>query len=426
MICGLGAVWRLGYLLVVTANDGLLLNDSIYYSIQAGLNSEGRWFQEALSGQPGAEHGPLTSLYLTPWSLGGGDSVVWQRFAITLLGIATVPVVGLLARRAMPWPGVVADRAALVAAGIAAAYPNLWINDSLVMSETPAMLLVALTLLVTIPPHPRPGGHRRPGGPPGSATRPPMGRAAVVGVLGGLAALTRSELVLLVPGLALLMIARPSKRRVARGALMVVVATATLAPWTIYNLARFDEPVLLSTNDGTTWLGANCDEAYHDDIGGWDVRCVGALEVAELPADPSVRSRQRRDAAFDYVGDHLGRLPVVVVARVGRLLDVYGLGSMVDMDGGEEKAPWAAWAGIFCWWGLAVGAAVGWRDLARARAASRWFLVLPVATALLTAMVFYGAHRIRAPAEPAVVVLAAVAIAHRMSGSEHDRFGRSC
>ena len=98
VVTAVGAAWRLTYLFAVKADDRLLLNDSIYYSIQAGLNSEGHWFEDALSGQPGAEHPPLTSLYLTPWSIGGGDSVVWQRFAITVLGIATVAVIGLVGR----------------------------------------------------------------------------------------------------------------------------------------------------------------------------------------------------------------------------------------------------------------------------------------------------------------------------------------
>ena len=74
LITALGAAWRLGYLFVVKADDGLMLNDSLYYSIQAGRNSEGQWFREGITNLPGAEHGPLTPLYLTPWSLGGGDS----------------------------------------------------------------------------------------------------------------------------------------------------------------------------------------------------------------------------------------------------------------------------------------------------------------------------------------------------------------
>ncbi|HEU4842426.1 MAG TPA: hypothetical protein VFT09_13325, partial [Ilumatobacteraceae bacterium] len=98
-ITAVGAAWRLGYLVVAKADQPLLLNDSLYFSIQAGLNSEGRWFEDALTGQPGAEHGLLTSLYLTPWSIGGGDSVFPQRLAVTVLGIVTVFVIGVTGRR---------------------------------------------------------------------------------------------------------------------------------------------------------------------------------------------------------------------------------------------------------------------------------------------------------------------------------------
>ena len=135
-------------------------------------------------------------------------------------------------------------------------------------------------------------------------------------------------------------------------------------------------------------------------------------------------SLERRDQAVDYVSDHLGRLPVVVAARVGRLLDVYGLESLVAMDVGEEKAEWAVWAGIVCWWLVAAAAVVGWRAFGRwgdgaAGALGRgggW--PCPVLTVLITTVLFYGAHRIRAPAEPAIVVLAAagvVAVAERRS-----------
>ena len=141
--------------------------------------------------------------------------------------------------------------------------------------------------------------------------------------------------------------------------------------------------------------------------------------------------------AVDYVTDHLRRLPVVVAARVGRLLDVYGLESLVALDVGEEKAEWAVWAGIVCWWLLAAAAVVGWRALGRSgdgaaeRSRARWWLAVPVLTVLITTILFYGAHRIRAPAEPAIVVLAAagvVAVAERRSIAPPDarpRFRRS-
>jgi 4-amino-4-deoxy-L-arabinose transferase-like glycosyltransferase len=393
-ITAVAAAWRLGYLFVAKASDNLLLNDSIYYSIQASRNSEGQWFREGLTNFPGAEHGPLTPLYLTPWSLGAGDDVVWQRFATTLLGIATVAVIGLLGRR-LAGPAV-----GLVAAGIAAVYPNLWISDSLVMSESMACLIVSLALLVALE----------------FDRRPRVGRAAVLGGLVGLGALTRSEIALFGIGFAALAWWRSpgQSRRALMPAVVVGAAVLTLAPWTIYNLGRFEEPVLLTTNDGTTLLGANCDNTYYADVGGWDVRCVFDADVGT--AEPSVRSREWRDLAVDYITNHTGRVPVVVLARLGRIADLYGLDSLVALDRGEEKAGWAVWAGIVSWWVLAPVAVVGWIVRGRARspdddrAKTRWWLAVPPLTVLVSTVVFYGAHRIRAPAEPVVVVLAATGV----------------
>jgi hypothetical protein len=400
VITAVGAVWRLGYLFVAKADQPLLLNDSLYFSIQAGLNSEGQWFEDALTGQPGAEHGMLTSLYLTPWSIGGGDSVFPQRLAMTLLGIVTVFVLGMTGRRlASAFGEVRAELIGLIAAALAAVYANLWINDSLVMSETLAILLVALALYVAL-------GHHG---------APDVASGALLGVVAGLGALTRSELVLLIPGFALLSLLVCRRRRLSAWPAVAIVATgiATLLPWSLYNLSRFAEPVLLSTNDGNTLLGANCDVTYYDDVGGWDIRCLGPLEPGP---DASQRSRERRGAAFDYLSDHPGRLPVVVAARAGRLLDVYGVGSLITLDVGEEKARWAVWAGIVTWWLLAIGAVAGWVALGRARIGGRWWLLVPCFAVALTAVLFYGAHRIRAPAEPVIVLLAAVAIGVVLDG----------
>ena len=165
------ALWRLGYLLFVKLDDAVMLNDSLYYSIQAGRNSEGDWFREGLTDLPGAEHGPLTSLYLTPWSLLPGDLVRWQRLGTTLLGIALVAVIGLVGKR-LAGPAV-----GLLAAAIAAVYPNLWINDSVIMSESLACLLTGFALLLAL---------RFDG-------QPRLGVAAALGVVVGLAALARAS-----------------------------------------------------------------------------------------------------------------------------------------------------------------------------------------------------------------------------------------
>jgi hypothetical protein len=60
------------------------------------------------------------------------------------------------------------------------------------------------------------------------------------------------------------------------------------------------------------------------------------------------------------------------------------------------------------WWGMGVLAVLGAR---RVSGTVRWVLLTPVAGVVITTVVFYGAHRIRAPMEPVVVVLAAIAVA---------------
>ena len=66
-------------------------------------------------------------------------------------------------------------------------------------------------------------------------------------------------------------------------------------------------------------------------------------------------------------------------------------------------------------WVLAVAAVVGWMALGRPATATPSGRAAGgsscrSAAVLVTTVLFYGAHRIRAPAEPVLVVLAAVGI----------------
>jgi asparagine N-glycosylation enzyme membrane subunit Stt3 len=93
---------------------------------------------------------------------------------------------------------------------------------------------------------------------------------------------------------------------------------------------------------------------------------------------------------------------------------------MVRGDVGEERERWAAWAGIISFWLLAPLAVVGARFTRRR---DRTILLIPVMIALVTTVVIYGGHRIRAAAEPAIVILAAVAIDRWPS--RHDQLSES-
>jgi dolichyl-phosphate-mannose-protein mannosyltransferase len=388
VIVVLGAVWRFGFVIATKRHRELLLNDSLYYSWQGVQLADFVWFRDITGTRPAAEHGPLTSLLLAPVSW-GEHALFQQRLATTACGVVTVALVGLVGRR------IGGDRAGLVAAGLAAVYPNLWINDGLVMSESLGCLLVAAVLLVTLR----------------LVEQPTARRALVSGALIGLAALTRSELIVLVPLLWLVAGRWLQPRDVAlRTTVLATIATiVVLTPWLMFNVGRFDRPVLLTTNDGSTLVGANCDETYRGAaLGGWSLFCV-LDNPGPVGADDSVRTAEQRRIALSYVRHHLTRVPVVVLARVARTADLYGIGNLVAQDVGEERDRWASWAGIVFWWLLAPIAAFGLTLVSRRDA---WVLAMPLAAVLVTSVFFYGTHRIRSPLEPVVVVGAAVAIAH--------------
>ena len=401
MVVAVGALVRLVYL-ATKWGDPLLLNDSIYYSGQARQLAEGTWFRELFVDRPGAEHGPLTSTLMAPLSW-MDDPVPWQRTVTVLTGVALVWVLGHVAGE------LAGRRVGLTAAGIAALYPNLWMNDGLVMSESISILLVALALWAAW----RLGS---------AAVDGAWRRAtALLGLALGLGMLARSELVLLAPLLAAwVAVSRRVPRvhhepggrtrpdwRVALVAL--AVAAAVVSPWVVFNLTRFERPVFLTTNDGTTLLGANCDDAYHGaGVGGWSLICVASDPDYAMDEEPSVRSARQRSLAVHYVRSHLGEVPRVVAARIARTMDLYGWSDLVFQDVGEERPRWAAWAGIGMFWVLAAAAVAGVRRCSRR---VRWLLAAPVAVTVATTVLFYGGHRIRSTAEPVVVILAAVSVA---------------
>ena len=406
-----GAIVRFA-VLVDKWDQPLLLNDSLYYSGQAQQLARGQFFREVFVDQPGAEHGPLTSMLMAPLSW-METSTPWQRLVTVVCGIATIVVIGLLGR------AVAGPRVGVVAAALAAVYPNLWMNDGLVMSESVSVLAVSLVLLAT---------HRRVRRPTvtDEARRVDVGLLGL-GMLAGLAVLARSELALLVPIIAVLLW-RSARRHLGSGAdwrraalppLAVLVGVGTVvAPWVVFNLIRFERPVLLTTNDGTTLLGAYCDPVFGDELlGGWSVLCVLDDPAYSKFEEPSVRSARQRAMAVAYARAHVDDLPRVVAARIGRTLDLYGLDSLVEQDVGEERYRWASWSGIVAWWGLAlVGGLAVWSSRRTMPSSTRWLLASPCAVVAVSTIVFYGAHRIRSSMEPTVVVFAAIGIVTSVEG----------
>ncbi len=270
-------------------------------------------------------------------------------------------------------------------------YPSLWVSDGLLLAETFATLCTAAVVLLM---------YRL-------LRAPNWKNAAGVGIACGLAILTRSELALFLPLLvlpAVLTIREISRRqRLRLAAIALLGAVILVAPWTVYNLTRFERPVLLSTGEGGVLAGANCDDTYAGTrIGYWDGFCgVGGR------GDASVLNEARRDQGLEYMRHHFDRVPVVIAARVGRMWGVFRPMQMAELSEIEGRPTWVSLSGWMMFWPLAALGVWG-GVLLRRRGIRLLPLIAPLVVATIIAAVFYGLLRFRAPAEVSLVLLGGV------------------
>jgi 4-amino-4-deoxy-L-arabinose transferase-like glycosyltransferase len=359
------------------------LDDQFYFSAMPKLLANGQGFVAPFKlvfkhmTVATAEHPPLYSVVLAGPAKLGLDSPDAQRLAGAVFGAGTITTVGLLGRR------LAGDRAGLLAAGLAAVYPTLIAADGALMSETLLGLLVALLLLAA---------YRL-------VESPTTSRALALGAVAGLAALTRGEALLLLPLVLVPLARRPAGWRAALVA--VLTATVVLTPWTIRNWIEFDQPVLIATNSGTAVAGANCHETYQGDkLGGWWPPCI-----KEHPGTNEAEHHAKAlREGVDYAGDHLGRLPVVLAARLGRVWSVYD-----PFQTPEGRSKRVDKLGVLMYFVLVPLAAFG-AVILRRRGLGVWILLTPFVVVSLTALGTYGNPRFREPAELSLVVLAAVAL----------------
>jgi 4-amino-4-deoxy-L-arabinose transferase-like glycosyltransferase len=388
----LGLAVRVGWVLLATGHD-VDFGDAFYYHYGANLLADGEGyldpFQRLLFGRTvaAADHPPGYLTVLALPSLLGLDSVLAHQLASCLLGAATIVVVGTVGRR------LAGDGAGLLAAALAGGYPNFWLHDGRLLSETLAQLTAAVVLLTAYRLWDRPG----------------VGRAAALGVAGAAAALTRAELVLLL-GLALLPLLRrdpPWRQRLVPAAVALAAAAAVLAPWVGHNLSRFDRPVLISGQLDISLAYTNCDPAYRGPLKGyWVFECARAPDP---PQEPSVVAAGYRRAAVEYAANHTRELPGVVAARVGRSWGLFRPVQQVRLDTLTRAEEVAGYVGLAAYYLLLPPAVAGAVLLRRRRVPLLPLLALPVTVTAASALV-NGSIRFRAPAEVTLVLLAAAAL----------------
>jgi len=113
--------------------------------------------------------------------------------------------------------------------------------------------------------------------------------------------------------------------------LCVAMALALMAPWMIRNATTFEEPSppYLATGSGRVLAFGNCDETYSGRfLGYWNIDCA----PSEFSGDESEIDTIHREKATTYMEGHLGELPKVALARVGRMWHLYRVDQGVEFD----------------------------------------------------------------------------------------------
>ena len=410
---------RVAWVLVARRNFELH-GDDFFYHWQANALADGKGFLNPYTWkalgriEPSGAHPPLYSLYLSVFSWFGFTTPLAHRLASCLLGMAAVVVVGLVGRR------IAGDRAGLIAAAIAAVYPQLWINDGMLVSESMYILVIAATLLFA---------YRL------WASRSWVDAALLGGAI-GLCCLTRPEAIILVPLIGIPFLFSRRERFGHRLRTVVVIGglcLVVIAPWWIRNLTEFRNPTFLATGNGVVLQVSNCDGTYSGQfLGYWDIKCLtadappedaqqreilrgtGVPGLAYLhardPRDDSELDVSAREVAFDYIGDHLSRVPVVVAARVGRIWGVFRPQQEVNFDIlFERRGKWSSWAGASMYYALlpfAVYALV----IMRKRRVPISPMIAMFAMVTVTVAIAMGITRYRVGADVALAILGGVAV----------------
>jgi 4-amino-4-deoxy-L-arabinose transferase-like glycosyltransferase len=353
------------------------------------------------SNEPTALHGPLTVLLLLPATALQPGGYTLQRATMALLGAVAVLTMGYVGRE------LAGPRVGVVAAVLAAIYPGLWVNDLIATSESPAVLLLAVSMLLVL-------RYRR---------EPTTRRLVLLGITIGLLALDRAELsflglLLAVPAVVAVArrSAKPTRTAMRSLLVMVVLILAVIAPWSIYNQERFHQTVFISTDLGQTLVGANCPQSYYGPQTGYDGRtCYLSVLAAEQHAYPqgsneAVRDGFYRHAALSFAVHHWHRWPLVALLRELWLWSLWKPGWTVATAAFYiGRARWISWSQIVGFWLLTPFAFYGF-VVARRRKIPVAPLVTLVAFTAAIGLLVVGNLRYRLPAELAWVLLGAIAI----------------
>jgi hypothetical protein len=366
--------------------DRLTGDPAFYDAVGVSLAAGRGWPRPA--GRPTALHPPAWPYVLgaTYAVAGPGAHARWRaaRVVNSLFGAAAVALIGLIA--AAVWSPVVG----LVSAGLAAVYPPAIALGATLYSE-PLFVALALGALLAVLRHRRAPQRRR--------------WVLLAGVLTGLAVLSRANGVILLAPFAL---AVGTRRSLRAPAALVAVAVLTVAPWTVRNAVVLHAVVPVSTNLGKTLAGTYNPVAQRHRFRWITGRLLPASYRPALaePAEPA-RSSALTRLALGYIRRHPLAVAKAGVWNTARLAELDPAGRSILAGGlGSRRLARFSIAGFAAMAALAAAGAF----TRRARATPAFFWLVPGLLWLTTVVTAAQFSRFRAPLDPFLVMLAALAL----------------
>lgn len=398
----------------VAADSGYLpTNDAFEYDYYGRSIATGDGYGRSgylLQGGPAAIRGPGYPYLLGAAYALGGASLAVARLLNAVLGALTALLVYLIAKR------IWGRRTALLSAAFTAVFPPLVLLSRDLVSESLFIPLILAAVLCVLE-------YRRSGGS--------WRWAAAAGGLCGLAILTRNTgFVLLVPiGLGLWRGRAPSLRSYLPPALVALAsAMLVISPWLLRDAVEFGHFVPVTTSGGIALAGTynEASLADSDSHGAWRNPQV-VPEYTRLFRTPGLDESEvdqtLRKEALAFAWQHPGYVAGTSAWNLLRLFEAVG-GSVVDRQGRDyadrgvgSTTPTAERVGLAIALALALAGATAL--IASRLAASQadgppaipsgpLFLWLVPLAILAIAIPIAGVPRYRLPADPFLMMLAAI------------------
>jgi len=232
--------------------------------------------------------------------------------------------------------------------------------------------------------------------------------AACAGLCYGYASLTRPVALLLVPFVIVLPFWRPGTKIMCfRGSgSLFIAAFLVMAPWTVRNYLTFHQFVLVATNGGSTFYGANNDRSLHERayLGGWlSTLDLPGRDMIEAAPDEVSREKVAWRLGISWVRTHLADMPQLAGYKLIRFW-------LPDVSSPNRKfVILQTVCGIPFTLLVLLGLVFSFRAPYR-NAVEWWPLDAVVVSNLLNVIIFYGSPRFRDAITPVLMVYAALGL----------------